>query len=64
MPSNQDPHVVRRGNGNWSIRKERNKRDSYTGLTRDEAKKKAREIAEREKTNPVYHDKTGKFSKD
>ena len=63
MPSNQDPHVVRRGHGNWSILKEGNTRDSHTGLTREEAKKKAREIANKEGTNPVYHDKKGDFSK-
>ena len=63
MPRNQDPHVVRRGHGNWSILKEGNKRDSFTGLTRDQAKKKAKQTADKEGTNPVYHDNDGKFSK-
>jgi len=64
MPSYQDPHVVRRSHGNWSIRKEGNTRDSFTGLTREQAKKKANDIADREGTNPVYHDKKGRFSSD
>lgn len=63
MASKQDPHVVRRGPGNWSILKEGNQRDSFTGLSRQQAKKKADEIADREGTNPVYHDRGGKFSK-
>ena len=32
-------------------------------LTRDQAKKKANYIADNEGTNPVYHDRKGKFSK-
>ncbi len=62
MAQKQDPHVVRRGHGNWSILKEGNKRDSYTNLTREQAKQKARDIANKEGTNPVYHDRSGKFS--
>ena len=63
MTSKQDPHVVRRGHGNWSVLKEGNQRDSFTGLSRDQAKETANEIADREGTNPVYHDTSGKFSK-
>ena len=63
MAKKKDPHVVRRGHGKWSILKEGNKRDSFTGLTKDQAKRKANEIADHEGTNAVYHDKSGKFSK-
>lgn len=63
MAKNQDPHVVQRGPESWSVIKEGDQRDSYTGLSREEAKKKAIEIAKRDGTNPVYHDKSGKFSK-
>ena len=64
MPSNQDPHVVYRGNKNWAVRKENNQRDSFSGLGRSQAKKKANDVADKDGTNPHYHDKKGKFSKD
>ena len=63
MTSKQDPHVVRRGHGNWSVLKEGTNVIRLPVLSRDQAKETANEIADREGTNPVYHDTSGKFSK-
>ena len=64
MAKKKDPHLVyRRKTKDWSIIKERNKRDSVSGLTRQQGKKKTKEIADKERTSPNYHDKDGKFSK-
>ena len=65
MAKKKDPHLVyRRKTKDWSIIKEGNKRDSDSGLTRQQGKKKTKQIAKKEDTNPVYHDKKGKFSED
>ncbi|MCY4071084.1 MAG: hypothetical protein OXG60_07280 [Chloroflexi bacterium] len=64
MAKNKDPHLVyRRKTKDWSVIKEGNKRDSHTGLTRQQGKTKTKEIADREGTNPNLHGKDGKFSK-
>lgn len=65
MPKKKDPHLVyRRKTKDWSIIKEGNKRDSVSGLTRQQGKQKTKQIAKKEGANPVYHDKKGKFSED
>lgn len=64
MAKQKDPHLVYRPKTNdWSIIKEGNTRDSFFGMTRPEGKIKVEEIADKEGTNPVLHDKSGKFSK-
>lgn len=62
MAKNQDRHVVGRSHGNWSVQKRGDQRDSFVELSREQAEKKAREIAERQGTNPIYHDKSGRFT--
>ena len=63
MAKQKDPHLVYRPKTrDWSVIKEGNKRDSFSGLNRQQGKKKTKEIADREGTNPVFHDKSGKFS--
>lgn len=63
MAQKKDPHVLYRGNNKWFVLKEGNQRDSFSELSRTQAKKKANSIADKEGTSPHYHDKSGKFSK-
>ena len=63
MAKNEDPQVVRRIRGNWSVQEEGDQRESVTCLSEQQAKSRAKEIADQEGTNPVFHDRRGKFSR-
>ncbi|AXV40386.1 DUF2188 domain-containing protein [Methanobacterium sp. BAmetb5] len=56
-------HVIPNKKGGWDIKREGGERASVHTDTKSEAENRARELAKKDKTELIIHDKKGKFQK-